>query len=172
MEKEPKSQELSEKEIKNVGKERVLSDAEFLQGGSDYVLKKGELRLDVPDYQQKIIKLEHTEDADLEEMKYDLDAIGSRYFRGIEVGDALRLDTDELTEYTDKYSRLREKYDWPSNDFELRTYDGVITKFDDSNCMYKGDYCEGYTVMTLKLMDGTEKKFTFSNIKKLWKLKE
>ncbi|HEY4519130.1 MAG TPA: hypothetical protein VJK01_02135 [Candidatus Paceibacterota bacterium] len=170
MEKEPKLNELDKEKIKEATKERILSDAELIGGGAD--LEGDEIRLDVSDYQQKIIKLEHTEDADLEEMKYDLDAIGSRYFRGIEVGDALRLDTDELTEYTDKYSRLREKYDWPSNDFELRTYDGVITKFDDSNCMYKGDYCEGYTVMTLKLMDGTEKKFTFSNIKKLWKLKE
>ena len=170
MEKESKLNELDKEKIKEATKERILSDAELIGGGAD--LEGDEIRLDVSDYQQKIIKLEHTEDADLEEMKYDLDAIGSRYFRGIEVGDALRLDTDELTEYTDKYSRLREKYDWPSNDFELRTYDGVITKFDDSNCMYKGDYCEGYTVMTLKLMDGTEKKFTFSNIKKLWKLKE
>ena len=170
MEKEPKLNELDKEKIKEATKERILSDAELIGGGAD--LEGDEIRLDVSDYQQKIIKLEHTEDADLEEMKYDLDAIGSRYFRGIEVGDALRLDTDELTEYTDKYSRLREKYDWPSNDFELRTYDGVITKFDDSNCMYKGDYCEGYTVMTLKLMDGTEKKFTFSKIKKLWKLKE
>jgi len=179
MEKEPKSQELSEKEIKNVGKERVLSDAELLQGGSDYVLEKGELRLDVPDYQQKIIKLGRAENTDLKEISY----IDGRSYThnmvpgyldpsNIKIGDAVRVEISTFPEYHNKLGRLVGEPAEDKDEYETRTYDGIVTKFDTSNCMYYNRYEPCFTRMTLKYIDGTEEIFSLSKIKKGYKLEE